>query len=407
MELRDRVHAPIAKPLARDESTNIPTEVELDFGGLVQKLILSEEIVVESLFLSELPIITRKFGYDGTSELLKSGRIKFLTQTMFTGNIGQYTERTNGPVLPWGCYCFSAMRASSTKEMISTQLHQIDEVSGLRVKQAQKLRKLTSEHLAGFPDDTGRVAEQQFKEDFANNVPALKRGISLAVQKEYGVELTPQEFSLNMVRLAESDWRAESDLGNRLGLGEEELHEVVGNGLSAACALNVRLQVMQALSAVSGFQNDGELPLLDDRLAYLARQIDPNVQEGRFVRVREITGIPDPDPDPDVHDVDLPRLLEITSGPEVLEFRRWLRTVDAVSDEELADAFHPVRDALGEAVRTPIGKGARFATTTVVGAVFPPAAIPLGLLDTFLTEKVLPGPGPTAFLSQLYPSIFE
>ena len=370
MEPRDRVHVPIAKPLALDAS-NMPTEVELDFGGLVQKLILLEEIVVQSLSLSEIPMITRKFGYDGASELLKSGRIKFLTDSMTCANIGQLAARTNGPVLPLGCYCFSAVHAWSPKEMISTQLHKIDEVSGLRGKQAQKLRKLTSERLAGFADDTGKLSDEQFNEDFANNVPALKRGISLAVRNKYGAELKPQEFSLNMVQVAESDWRAESDLRNRLGLGEQELHEVVGNGLSAACAVNVRLEVMQALSALSGFQNDGELPLLEERFAYLARQIDPNIHERRFVRVREITGMPEPDPDPDVHDVDLPRLLEITSGPEVVEFRRWLRTVDAFSDEELADAFHPVRDALGEAVRTPVGKGARFATTAVVGAVFP------------------------------------
>lgn len=229
----------------------------------------------------------------------------------------------------------------------------------------------------------------------------------MAVHRKYGTVLQPKDFALDMVQIADADWRAETDLSARLGVGEQELHDVVGNGLSAACMVNLRLDVMQSLSAISGFQPDGELPLLEEKFAAIARQLDPEVNEDRFVRVREIAGLPAVDPDPGVHDVDLPRLLEITSGSEAREFRTWIRAVDALSDQELADAFHPIRDALGEAVRSPVGKAVRFATTTVAGVAFPPAAIPLGLLDTFVTEKILPGPGPTAFLSKLFPSIFD
>jgi len=93
--------------------------------------------------------------------------------------------------------------------------------------------------------------------------------------------------------------------------------------------------------------------------------------------------------------------------PEAREFRHWLRGIDSFTDEELADAFHPLKDALGAAVRSRAGKAVRLATTTGVGVLVPPAGIGLGVLDAFLTEKVLPGPGPTAFLSRLYPSIFQ
>jgi hypothetical protein len=330
-----------------------------------------------------------------------------MTESVTTGNIGQYSDRTNGPVLPLGSYSFSALRASSPKTMVSDYLRKIDEVEGLRGKQAQNLRRQASERLARFPAGTGEAAQQQFQADFAANAPTLKRGVCLAVERQYGIALQPRDFALDMVQLAEADWRAKTDLGARLRLGEQELHDVVGSWLSAACMVNLRLDVMRSLSAVSGFQPDGELPLLEEKFAAIARHVDPDVNEDRFVRVREIAGLPAVDPDPRVHDVDLPRLLDITSGPEAKEFRAWLRTVDGLSDQELADAFHPIRDALGEVVRSPVGKAVRFATTTVAGVAFPPAAIPLGLLDTFVTEKILPGPGPTAFLSKLFPSIFD
>jgi hypothetical protein len=164
---------------------------------------------------------------------------------------------------------------------------------------------------------------------------------------------------------------------------------------------------MDSLSGLMGFESEDELPLLDQRLRRVTELLDPETHEARFTRVCEIVGIPEPEPDPAVHDVDLPRLLEITSGSEAREFRQWLRGVDEFTDEELAEAFHPMRDAIRKAVRTPVAKGLRFATTTGVGVFVPPAGIALSALDTFVVEKLLPGPGPTAFLSRLYPSVLD
>jgi hypothetical protein len=58
------------------------------------------------------------------------------------------------------------------------------------------------------------------------------------------------------------------------------------------------------------------------------------------------------------------------------------------------------------AIRSPAGKTVRFLSTTAAGLVLPPVGIALSGLDTFLTEKIVPEPGPTAFLGQLYSSVF-
>jgi hypothetical protein len=163
---------------------------------------------------------------------------------------------------------------------------------------------------------------------------------------------------------------------------------------------------MKTFNALTGFP-ESDLPLFDEKYAFLMRQLDPEAHLGRFDRVREIAGLPDVDPDPNVDDVDLAQLLEITAGPEVEEFRRWLRGIDSSSDEDLENMLHPVRDALRKAVRSPAGKAVRLTTTTGVGVVLPPVGMLLSVLDTFLVEKVIPAPGPTAFLSELFPSIFR
>jgi hypothetical protein len=89
------------------------------------------------------------------------------------------------------------------------------------------------------------------------------------------------------------------------------------------------------------------------------------------------------------------------------EFRQWLRGIDHPDDNEVADEIRRIREKLAHAVTSNAGKTVRFAATTGLGVVLPPAGIALGALDTFLTDRVLREDGPTAFLGRLYPSIFQ
>jgi hypothetical protein len=403
MEPRDRVLGPIARPTGQDDEGE--PAIEVDFGNLVRKLIVSEQLIVQSVGFKEIPLLVQKFGYDGVKALFDSGRVRMLVDGVGLANIGQYAQRTNGPVLPLGSYSFSALRFSTPKELVSKDLHRIDDVPGLSAKQAQQLRRLCGERLTRMPDDAGRLSEDQLKRDLVSNVPILKLSVALAIRRGLGVEIDPARFHLRVERLNEWDWRTETDLSQRTGISAEQVHEVVGNGLSGAGAVNLQLELMKLFSCLTGFRAN-ELPLLDEKFEFLIRQLDPEAHEARLERVVDVTGLPEVDPDPNVKDVDLARLIEITEGSEVQEFRRWLRGADAFTDDELSGVLHPVRDAIGGAVRSRGGKAVRFATTTGVGVLVPPAGIALSLLDTFVTEKVIPGPGPTAFLSRLYPSVF-
>lgn len=400
VEPRDRILGPVAYETGRD--THGEPSVIVDFGSLIRKLIVSEQVIVESILLKEIPLLIQKFGYDGVKELLGSGRVRFLQGGLFFANLGQYAARTNGPVLPLGSYSFSALTAGPRPG----DLRRVGDLPGLSAKQAKKLRLLTRRALSSFPDDAGHDSEEQLKSDLEANVPLLKSSVALAARQRYSVDIEPASFDLRIERLTEWDWRTETDLGKKTGLGAEQIHEVVGNGLSAVGGLNLRFERMKTFSALTGFRAN-ELPLMEQRYDFLMRQLDPDAHEARFERVCEIAGLPDVDPDPSVNDVDLARLLKITASPEAEEFRRWLRGVDSFTDEELAAAFHPVRDTIGSAVRSPGGKAVRLATATGVGVLLPPAGIGLSVIDTFLTEKIIPGSGPTAFLGRHYLSVFD
>jgi hypothetical protein len=75
METRDRVLAPIATVSARDANGS-PTDVAVGFGALVRRLVVSEQLIIRSIGLQELPLLIAKFGYDGVKELLESGRVR-------------------------------------------------------------------------------------------------------------------------------------------------------------------------------------------------------------------------------------------------------------------------------------------------------------------------------------------
>ena len=166
---------------------------------------------------------------------------------------------------------------------------------------------------------------------------------------------------------------------------------------------------MERHDALTGFR-DGEMSLFEQRLAFLARRLDPDIHEERFTRVLTIAGLPEVNAETQPGVVDAGRLVEILRSDECREFRAWLRGVDSATDAEIEERFGKLREMISTAVHSKKGKAVRLAATTGIG--FVPVAgqiagIAAGALDSLLLDKLVPEPGPTSFLSQLYPSIFR
>lgn len=400
MELRGRFFGYIA----RESGEGVDGPAIVDFGDLVRKLILFDEIFVESHNLKEFAPIAQKFGFDGAKALLESPRFNVLKDRAFIVDIGQ-APTPKRPILPLGSYSIGPARVTPPREHVSSRLHWIDEVPGLSGKQAQKLRQTAGSRLLTMPEEAFRVTQDQIAQDFETNSPMLRESIAKRLKSQHGIEVDPSEFTLRLESLGGIDWRAETSLGQLTDLAPKDLHDVVGTGLAGSVTVNLQLALMRSLHAIGSFQRD-DLPLFSKRLEFLIRDIDPAKQEARLDRVRDIAGLPNVSSDPATHDVDMAELLEITSSSEVRAFREWLRTSDEISDSELADVVSPVRDALAGAIRSRAAKAVRFAVTTGVGFIVPPVGLGLSALDAFLVEELLPEPGPTAFLSKLARSVF-
>jgi hypothetical protein len=380
----------------------------VSYGDLVRKLVLFDEILIESHNLKEPAALTQKFGYAGVKALFESGRVRLIKDMVWIADLGQMPVRPggNGKLLPLGSYSIGPSRLTPPRDYHSRQLHKVDEVDGISARQAKRLRRLIGEQIRTNPDGVEQRARDLVLADFEASRPILNRAIALNLKRQFQIDVEPGRIELGLKRLRFADWEAQTNLAAFTSLDAKQIHDAVYGGLAAAATLNVRLVLMEGLGALSGFQNN-DLPLYEEKLAFLMRQVDPDVQGLRLDRIAKIGGLPEVSDDPAVDDIDLAKLVDITSGPEAEAFRTWLRTTDSISDEEVDVLLRPVRDIVAKAVRSPLGKSVRFVTAAGVGIVIPPVGIALSAVDTFLLERLIPEPGPIAFLSRLSHSMFH
>jgi hypothetical protein len=166
---------------------------------------------------------------------------------------------------------------------------------------------------------------------------------------------------------------------------------------------------MQAHTAMVSLK-PREMPLVEAKFDFIARQLNPDRQARRLTRVLELVDLPDLAADGMATRTNVERLLELRGTPECAAFRDWLWSADDVSDAEIQDRFTALRARLGAFAHTTTGKAIRWAIGTGAGLI-PGAGFVLGpvagALDSFVAEKVLPDRGPLTFLGDQYPSLFN
>jgi hypothetical protein len=284
----------------------------------------------------------------------------------------------------------------------------VERIATLNEKQIRRLKHAVAESLVEPANDAGIPTLKELRADLAANSPVVSRSTAIALSKQLGATVAPNDFSMRIERLDETDFRVESDIPNRFGLDAQTTHRLLEGALLAVGSLNKRVEHMQTYQTLTGF-TEADLPLFETKLSFLGRLLDPDAQEERFRRILSITGLPDFRGE-EGNKIDAHRLLEIRSTPECRAFREWLHSTDSQSVDEIEERFKGLREKLGEAYHGKLGKAVRLGVTSGIGlipVVGTVAGLGASLLDTFLLDKVVPQPGPTSFLSHLYPSIFE
>lgn len=402
MGFRDNLIA----PCSRVEGKNSLLE-EVDFSALVFRLLLFKKYILQSVRLLEFPAIINVFGIGGTIDLLNSGILKIHCDATSVGQTGQLEildERREKGLLPLNSYSLSVITITDREKYLHRCLQEVQKRLPLSLKDIIKLKRVIIGALVEIPQQFGVDTVRQTQEDLRSGKTDLLKPLLLKTLREkQGLDLKPENLDVRIHSIDETDFAVETNL-SALGLDEMARHKTVEIALLAMSGLNQRVEEMKAFSAISGCI-DGESPFFIDRLGFLLRDLRPQIQEQEFQRVIEIAGIPEFLPRLDK--IDVSQLLRVRESLELVEFRDWLHSSSALTDEEIGDRVKGLRSKLAGFASSPPAKVARFVSTTAVGLVGTFAGVGIGLIDSFLIDNVLSKPGIWTFVNRLYPSIFK
>jgi hypothetical protein len=372
----------------------------VDLDGLVRRLLLFDKYVLASVRLKEFPLLAIRLGYGQLRELLSSNLIDIRCECFQLAQIGQ-SGIFGDPVLPPFWYRFNWIDASDREKYVHDCLQEMHGVPGLAHKEIIKLKRLIGSAIAPLPAEIRPELFPAFRNELLNNTRLVRKSVELAIDSKTGLNNVP--FSLELHQEAEDTFSVSTDIARHLNASETECHRIIERGLMGVAGLSQSIGEMKGYSALSGFR-DEELPLFRHKLDFMAEVLSSHSKERSFQRVVDIAGLPQLASQEGT--VNVENLLKIRESSEAREFRDWLGSIGRCSDAEVAERVSSLRNLAGLRVSDETGKMMRFLVTSAAG-FFPALGIPLGVFDQFVLDKVLPRSGITAFVSELYPSIFE
>jgi hypothetical protein len=377
---------------------------DVDLESLVRRLLLFDRYVLHSVRLQEFPILARRLGYERLRDLLSANLIEVrceclqLTQTAQSGMCGD-------PVLPSFHYQFHWIDAHDKASYVDDGLQSMHEVGSIRHKDILRLKRAIANAIRPLSPEIRPQLFPPFQHELLYNLGLVKKSVELAIRRRLGQEAP--SFSLKVHQESENTFRAETDLACRLQIDELEAHKLIEAGLLGLAALTQAIGEMKAYSALNGFREE-ELPLFRDKLDVLADAVSSQPKEHNFQRIVDIAGLPRLSAENGT--VNVEQLLKVRDSREAREFRDWLGGIGGVTESEIKERVSGLRALIGLKVSGPSARAIRFLVTSAIGVVphvHPAATLALGAFDQFIFDKLLPRSGIAAFMSELYPSIFE
>jgi hypothetical protein len=385
-----------------DENTDF---VRLDTPRLLTRLLLFDSYILDcSLRFRDVVAIIRTIGIENAGLLLDEGGLRLSNLPVHMALPGGADPNAT-MADPLG---FTIVRIADYEEHLKNSVRELAELGGLKNRKRSKLIGQVTRAVVR-PEDLenyGHQAMQAFDSTLASGPELLTAGVeSLMREREMDV---PDVYRLRFEQHAEGGILVDTDLDARLGLSVPETRELIGRGLLAVGALDLRFEQMAAFESVTAF-NDGDYRLMDWKLALLAGVLDEREREAQLRRVLQLAELPSLE-DVDFASLDIGKFIALRNDPNMSDFRRWLATAVGTSDDEISERLLGLRARVAEGIGGTAVRAARFAVTTGVGlipGIGTAVGGVLGVLDEFLLEHVIGKPGPVAFFVRRYPSLFD
>ena len=399
MELRDRLLAQISAYSPQDDS------VETDISALLHHLVLFDQVVIKSTRLKEVPQLVAALDPMGLTELFDSGALRIICEAVTVGAVGQAAvlgSRQAKGALPLGSHSVALVQHADRRQYLHDCLQEVH-ATGLTERQAIKLKGQIVQRILPVTDASG--VEDALMRDATTNQKLVLQSVRRAILRELGDAPPLNALRVAVHQLDAEDIRVETNLQELLSVDLTTEHGLVSSALLAIGGLNLRLATMKAHDGVEAFNGD-ELNLVEDKMLFLLTEVLPDAQGRRLDRVLEIADLPEVDLSlPGAIDVE--KLIELRASEECIAFRNWLRTSDGLTSDEIEDLLPSLRDKFANAIRSRGGRLTRFMVSCGAGAAGDVSGVSAGVLDSFVLDRLLPSPGPLAWLALTYPSVFN
>ncbi len=403
MDITRRVLGPIALPRNKGDSL---TQLQIDVKTFLHRLLLSETFILYSVRLREIPLLVPYFGYEGLRELLRNGALKIRCECAQLAR-GQL----QGPSLPPMTYHFLYLDAHDHEYYVHRCLQNIHDSPGLTHREILRLKRDVVEAIQRphGESDSDRVRDRispALESDLLHNRVLVETALRLQLARMQ--QSASPQFTFEINKVDTDTFSVTTDLAERCALSGDACEGAFQGAFIAVGELQQRLAEMQAYEALSGFGDD-DVPLFRAKLASLGSLATSANSEARFRRVISIA-LPSLTLDSGTK-ISVDKLLEIRASSELREFRDWLGTTDSATEEEILQRVGGIRARLGVFAQSTTGKTVRFlvgaGTTLLSGGAGIITGLAVSAIDQFLIERVLPRTGIAAFVSELYPSLFE
>ncbi len=430
MDFRNRLLARCSKEIR----TGSKYELELQAGELLERLVLFDQYIIDSHGLREIPALINLFGYDSVIELLKSGFIKFHSETFAGhGSTGRASavmpSRASKGNLPNYSYCIDALEAGS-KEVVTkgrdyidrqklfsnSNLAKFDDIENLSKREKENLKQLTHELIIHFPSEQAcnDITKQSY-DDYKNSDPIIKTAITTYLSNNRDIELNPNDIDLKIDFIDDKDFRVNSNIKELLSIDDEAAHHIIERALLSITGNNHYLAQMKEFQCLVAYR-ENEVPLFSDKLNFLfEKTINNRKLEENFHDVVSVKGLPDFEIAVSERNINLIRLLEIRETTECQEFRDWLWKQDSIDRSELSDRLSSLSQRFSDFRISGSGKVFSILLSNGIGLIVGiqdatagiATSLGLSVIDSFLLDKVLPRSGALTFINNKIPSLYK
>ena len=231
-------------------------------------------------------------------------------------------------------------------------------------------------------------------------------------------QIIPQELHINVkgkikieIREAvplDGKYIIDTNLHADFGIDEEVAYEQVAKALRGTSSVDLRMEMMAQMNAVTGFREEESL-FVTGHFATAFGEQDPEKFEEQFTRVVQLGELPSLE-NVQSEKIDMGKLLDLRNSKEAVDLRRWLRQSTGEPDDSIAEQFGSIKERLASYSHSKLATSIRFLATNAAGMIHGVGLV-LGPLataaDKYLIDTVLGQPGPVTYLSRNYPSIFK